>query len=291
MDWTGAANSPNWRVNELKNIDIYGSLTLISTMSMTGVTGSSIGFQGNGSFTLTMAGGGFVVDNLYIDGSGLTLTLQDAFYSFRKLNVIKGTFDANNKNVTCAQFNSNYTNTRTITMGSGTWTINGTGTIWDLTTTTNLTLNANTSTIAVSDVSLTAKTFAGGGKTYNNITFSGDNIGISGNNTFATMAVNNGGLTTGLKFTSGTIQTITSFTTNATVGNQAIIRSTTSGSKHTLSKSSGVITVNYMIIQDSEATGGAVWNATTCVDNGGNSGWNFGNPINAPVFFLNFLDT
>jgi hypothetical protein len=58
-------------------------------------------------------------------------------------------------------------------MGSGTWTLSGTGTVWNCATSTNLRLIQNTSTIVLSNTSTTARTFAGGGKTYNNLIIGG----------------------------------------------------------------------------------------------------------------------
>lgn len=59
-----------------------------------------------------------------------------------------GTLDMNTRNPTMQTFNCSGTGTRTLTMGSGTWTITGNnGTVWDFTTITNLTQNIGTSTV------------------------------------------------------------------------------------------------------------------------------------------------
>jgi hypothetical protein len=63
-------------------------------------------------------------------------------------------------------------------MGSGTWTLTGTVTVWDLTTTTGLTFNSNTANIVLSDTSTFTRTFNGGGLSYNALTISGS-TGIS----------------------------------------------------------------------------------------------------------------
>ena len=53
----------------------------------------------------------------------------------------------------------------------------------------------------------------------------------------------------------------------------------TPGTQATLSKSSGIVSVDYLSIQDSNATGGATWNAgANCVDAGNNTGWIFTAP-------------
>jgi hypothetical protein len=52
--------------------------------------------------------------------------------------------------------------------------------------------------------------------------------------------------------------------------------STTLGTQATISDASGTNTVTYLTIKDSNATGGAVWDApaVTNVDAGNNLGWN-----------------
>jgi hypothetical protein len=74
----------------------------------------------------------------------------------------------------------------------------------------------------------------------------------------------------------GTTNTVGSFATAGTL-NQKFLTSTILGSQATISAASGTFTVNYLTIQDSAATGGAVWDATagTNIDAGNNSGWSF----------------
>ena len=82
-----------------------------------------------------------------------------------------------------------------------------------------------------------------------------------------------------LKLKSGTTNTVGSFVTSGT--NQKFLSATTPGSQATLSQASGTNSVSYLTIQDSAATGGAVWNAydSTNVNAGNNTGWNFTNAI------------
>lgn len=63
------------------------------------------------------------------------------------------------------------------------------------------TLVAGTSTIEITDTTVKAKTFAGGGKTYNIVTLSGNNIEVTGANTVATLKVNTARKTTTCKAT------------------------------------------------------------------------------------------
>jgi hypothetical protein len=78
-----------------------------------------------------------------------------------------------------------------------------------------------------------------------------------------------------LKLKSGTTSTVGSFVTSGTT--LKYLQSTTPGSQATISDASGTNTVTYLSIQDSNATGGAAWdaNSATNVDAGNNTGWFF----------------
>lgn len=124
-----------------------------------------------------------------INGVGGTVTLQDNLNiatSSRTLTLTNGTFNANNFNVTCGIFSSSNSNTRTLTMGSGTWTLTGNnGTIWTTSTTTGLTLNYDTAQIVANYSGSTGtRTLSSGGATFPipNISFTGgtDTIVYSG---------------------------------------------------------------------------------------------------------------
>jgi hypothetical protein len=91
------------------------------------------------------------------------------------------------------------------------------------------------------------------------------------------------GATRALTFTNGTLQlkagttsTVGSFVTTGTT--LKYLQSTTPGTQATISDASGTDAVTYLSIQDSNATGGAVWDATapTNVYVTNNTGWNFG---------------
>ena len=83
-----------------------------------------------------------------------------------------------------------------------------------------------------------------------------------------------------LKLKSGTTNTVGSFVTTGTT--QKFLSATTPGSQATLSDASGTNSVSYLTIQDSAATGGAVFQSYLSnlnVNSGNNTGWNFGNVI------------
>jgi len=78
-----------------------------------------------------------------------------------------------------------------------------------------------------------------------------------------------------LQLKAGTTSTVGSFVTTGTT--LKYLQSTTPGTQATISDASGTDTVTYLSIQDSNATGGAAWDANdaTNVDAGNNTGWFF----------------
>jgi hypothetical protein len=78
-----------------------------------------------------------------------------------------------------------------------------------------------------------------------------------------------------LQLKSGTTNTVGSIATSGT--NQKFLSATTPGTQATLSDVSGTNSVSYLTIQDSNATGGAIFDATdaTNVNAGNNLGWDF----------------
>jgi len=93
------------------------------------------------------------------------------------------------------------------------------------------------------------------------------------------------GATQPLTFTNGTLQlaagttsTVGSFVTTGTT--LKYLQSTTPGTQATISDASGTDTVTYLSVRDSNATGGATWDATdpTNVNAGNNAGWIFRMP-------------
>jgi hypothetical protein len=153
----------------------YGSVDFTNAGALTGAFAWTMDSQRRGgtTHTLTLAGISFP-STFTSQGYNATLQMADSGtlttgnYLF---NHTSGTFDANDFNITFGQLQSTGGTTRTIYMGSGTWTttraINDQ--MWDIRTVTGLTFYCETSTILVTGVT-TGNIFYTGGLTYNNIT-------------------------------------------------------------------------------------------------------------------------
>jgi len=143
MDFSGSYNSQN----------CYGDIVLSPTMTCSNTTGGkTISMLNTGAQSITTNGVVLKI-NITINAAGNVTTLQDALdmtnpASATTLTLTAGTFNTSNFNVTCGIFSSSNSNVRTLTMGSGTWTITGNNTtVWQTTTTTNLTITATTSSL------------------------------------------------------------------------------------------------------------------------------------------------
>lgn len=265
--------------------------TLSGNSSYIKVSGTVVLAAGMTATTLyiwTLAAGNLTTAGKTLTGAILTTTtLQDALVVSGVLSIASGTTNANNQNVTAASVKiEGFSISPAITMGSGTWTLTGSGTVWN---STSATITANTSTIKLTDATSTAKTFVGAGSTYNNIWLTGAGTGefqFTGSNTFNDFKCDTPPHT--IKFTAGTTTTVTTFTVSGTAGNLITIGSLTA-SAHTLTKSGGgVIDRDYLSISQSTASPASTWYAGMNSTNGGNiTGWNFGTSttvLNAGLF-------
>lgn len=200
------------------------------------VSGSSeITFCGKGTQTITSNGITFP-GPITIESVTGTVQLADALTlsSSRTLTLNSGTFDAVSYNVSTGLFSSSNVNPRTIRMGSGTWTLSGTGTVWTTATNTNLNFFKGTANIVLSNTSTTARTFAGGGLSYNKLTIGGttgtSTLTITGDNQFTELASTK---TVAHTIALGTtVQTFGAWTVKGTSGNAVTLTGT--GTSHVL---------------------------------------------------------
>lgn len=166
---------------------------------------------------------------------------------------------------------------------SGNWTLTAGGGSYVLDTAIGITDNGGTWTISDTNAAQ-QKGFGRGGnnRTFQRVIITGDNVLISGNNTFGQLDVNTAGGTVGLKILSGTTQTVTTFTTNGHAGALAKLVSGTGGSKATLASTRLTVAavVDYMSIQDIWVTPANQWWAGSHSTNvSGNSGWLWKDPL------------
>lgn len=280
-DFTGYTNTLTQNATTVWTITPPGMLKMVSGM----------GFVNSGAAPIVMGGnlwtGGATHDmNDLMVADGSTIVIQDSFFGSRgSLNAIAGplgaTIDLNGKQITTTRVDMDAAGggVRNLLMHGATLIVqfNGSsaGTTWQLTGTIDL-----TGTITFTDSGQGyQKTIQGDGLSFPATTIAANNFVISGNNTFTTLAVNNAGGADGLKLTAGSTQTVTSFSTNGSVGSLAKILSTSAESAATITQAVGLVCVDYMSIKDLTATG-ALWYAGSHSTNvSGNTGLTFGDCV------------
>jgi hypothetical protein len=259
---------------------IYGNWTNGTGTTLSGT--GTLSFAGRGSQTITSSAKTFT-QRFTITTPGGSVTLQDSFSSINAgvvLNITEGTFNAATYNVTFSSATSvvstNATAVRTLGIGSGTWTLAGSGNVFQSTTATNLTV---TGTGTISLTSASAKTFAGGNANYSGITLNQGGAGtltISGNNTFADITNTAVGATT--ISLAATTQTVGAWTAKGTAGNLLTITGTSAASAATLiyTGAGAVSGLDYLVPTSIRAyPTTSTWYAGANSTNGGSLGWIF----------------
>lgn len=267
------------------NINIYGSLNLSG-----GTAGINRTYLGSISFKATSTGKTITMNGVTLqpdggigvtfDGSGGGWTLQDTFnIGAYDIYLTRGSLDTNGKSVTCGNFDSSASNTRTLTLGASTITLTASGTSTMLLETTNLTFSGASSTITTTgDLYIYAPSL-----TLGTISCASLQIDSSLSCTTATIAGNGGQndmldintVNAAVTFTvSGTL-TITGYsaTDRVFVYNSGV----TYGYQATIS--AGTTSLTNVDFQDIAATGAAAWSGTSVANGGNNSGITFTSPV------------
>lgn len=284
----------SWQLQDALTSGANRNCTLTNgTLDLNGYTLSTGSFSSNNSNVRTLTSGGATITltgsgtTIWNTGTSTNLTYTTIPTANANYSLSVGTRTINTS--ATSQFNLNVTaGTDTVTniAGSSFNNLNFTGfegtfsnvgrfIFGNLTLSTGMTLTSGA--LVTQFVSTSTATITSNGKTIDfPITFNG----IGG--TFACQDALTLGSTRALTFTNGTLQlaagttnTVGSFVTSGTT--MKYLQSTIPGTQATISDASGTDTVTYLSIQDSNATGGAVWDANdaTNVDAGNNTGWFF----------------
>jgi hypothetical protein len=167
-----------------------------------------------------------------------------------------GIWNTNNYNIQCSGFDGNAAGARTFSAGNSTITLTGTGTVFNPGT--NITFNGTSSTIIISNVSASDKTFVGGGlTTYGTISITGGGAGaiiFTGSNTFNNFTINKPKT---VNLTSTSIQTINgTFTALGDVSNAITLQAVTATSAAHFDLTYPFDNVAYVVAIDIDSDGG-----------------------------------
>jgi len=206
FDDTGAAGTIAF--NLPRNVGTFDASARTSAMTLSGPSGPTVygnwkfgtgvtcsinatmQFAKNGTQTITSNGVSFGGTAISVINISTVVQLADALTTTSVFSLSGGTFDAVTYNVTFTTASTSGS-TRTLKMGSGTWTLTGTGAVWNPTAS-GLNFYKGTANIVLSNTSSSTRSFEGGDFTYNKLTIGGttgtSTLFIGGNNTFAEIA-------------------------------------------------------------------------------------------------------
>ncbi len=269
VDFTGYAGT----LGSTSNAVIYGNFKLSS-----GITLSSSFLEmrfGATSGTQQITTNAKTIDfPLTFNGVGGTFQLQDSLTmgSTRTATLTNGTLDLNGKTLTVGTAFTTATGTKNLTFNGGTLVCpDPNTTAFNNASPTGFTTTAGTGTGVISMTAATAKTFVGGGSTFNCTLNQGGagTLTIEGSNTFSniTNTYKSTGATS-ILFTAGTTSTFADWNASGESTRLLTIGSVTAAS-HTLSKASGTVSADFLSISRSTATGGAGWYAGANSTDGG----------------------
>ena len=272
IDYTGLSVEVNCYGDDISidYIYIYGNAIFNNFV----VTASYRAYHFNFASTSTgntITTNGMVIDNSFrFVGVGGEWTLQDEIVEGSgAISLRDGTFisDGNNINLNITTSGSEI---RGYDLSGSTLTCQ----TLNFVDATNLTWNAPTLIVAkpsgTSFIALQSLTI-------NNIDFQATTTTIDDNFTASNINFNPNVI---VKFTSGITVTVDTITGDGTAGNLCRLESSIAGSPATISKSSGLVEVNYWSIKDSTATGGATFIARDSYEDTGNTGWLFPEDVN-----------
>jgi hypothetical protein len=267
---------------------IYGNLKLSTGMTLT-ATASQLNFGATSGIKNITTNGKTIDQPITFDGVGGTFQLQDALTSgsTRSIVLTNGTLDLNGKTCTVGSAFGTGSGTKNLTFNGGTLVCPAAATNAFINNNpTGFTTTEGTGTGTISMTAATAKSFQGGGSTFNctlNQGGAGD-LTITGSNTFSniTNTYKSTGATS-ILFTAATTSTFADWNASGESTRLLTIGSVTAAS-HTLSKASGTVSADFLSISRSTATGGAGWYAgANSTDGGNNSGWIFTAPPAPPA--------
>jgi len=254
-------------------LNIYGSLELSSTQTRT--YNGTITFKSTTTGKTIKTNGKTLVSSITFDGIGGAWTILDNLNdNYSTITLTNGNLDFNDKDINMGSMVFNNANTRVLSLGNGTITINTSGSAaWTVLTTTGLTFNAENSKIIIDNSGTTDAIFWSGGLTYYNLyvkSTGANKTQIAGSAKFNDLNMNTG---TTIKWTENTTTTLNDFKVIGTT-HWATIQSATLGTRFNLKKISGNIDGNHLDIRDSNAGGATNWYAGSDSNNGGNNlGW------------------
>jgi hypothetical protein len=197
-----------------------------------------------------------------------------------------GILDFGNQSVSFGFFQSNNSNVRTINLGSGTLTLAGAGTAWNINNTSNLTLNPGTSTLNFTSAS--AKTMTSGGfVTYYNVNQGGAGALTMPTSSHEFNSISNSVQPTTILFSASTTTTVANLNLNGTAGNLVTLNTTNAPSVYTIEYSGSTVnTMNYVSVSYFNGARNGAFFATNSTNGGNNQHITFAAADTTPRYWV-----
>jgi len=269
------------------SFNISGDLIVSSGMTIA-AGANTVSFLGTTGQNITSAGKNF---NFPITINCVSVTLQDALSigtaTDRTVTLTGGSLILNGFNIThFGQFTSTGSTTRSLVMGTSTYTLSSTSTLTVFNYTGSLFTITGAGTILVSGSTVNSRLINGNGITfptlwYTNATANGV-LQITGSNTFSVIKYTDS-TAQSITFTSSTTNTIlsaTGFQLNGTSGNLLSLDTVSGTGTFTLSCVANNVISNYLSVKNCRVTGGSRWFAQNSTNVSGNNGWRFAGASN-----------
>jgi hypothetical protein len=273
------------------NIELYG-LTNNVTTSITLNNGSGCGFYHTGALTCQT----IAITNGYFNSTGnincTTFTVGNGIADIRN-NIVtltgiftftSGTLYSENSTFSSTTFVSTASaNTRYLDLLNCSWTLTGTGTVWNVVNGGTIIGSTSTLDIYITNTSATAITFAGADLYYRRLfirrgAINTNQVIITGSNTFDGL-YHTGGISQTLTFTAGTTTYIyDTFAVGSSSANTNINSTSTGITFNLIKVNPGLVICNNVSITRSAATPTNTWYAINSTNVAGNTGWIFSNP-------------
>ncbi|CAN5134622.1 hypothetical protein BH09BAC5_BH09BAC5_03740 [soil metagenome] len=288
MDWTGATNAPVFYASSpTSSFSIYGSFIL--NYNMTWQYPSDIYFESTVPGAI-ISSGGQILNSVSFNGNGGTWTLMDSLY-VSTLACNNGIFYSNNKTIRGWQYNFGmqaYLGTSELFVEGGSFSGYGPGLDAD-SATINFLLNGQ---MYLNGGIFHDVNFYGGGylmglfgNSFDKLVVTAGPFEINGDNTFDTLLLNNPGYITILD--AGSTQTIIDqLSDNGSCAGVVQLKSSIPTTPAILSKASGNVTLNYMLMDGITATGGATFIANNTITISNVTGWTVSSPIAQNLYWV-----
>jgi len=302
FDFSARTNAATIAFTASDLFNVYGNFTLGSGITVTaqvdgGALVAGINYCGGNSQSINTNGVAFPFRTSIEKTPSIELSLNSAFdIGAQFLRLVSGTFNANNYNVSAFSFENDSQLQRQLTMGSGTWTLNGNGVnygrnVWDIKGSTgNFTFNKDTANIILSSTSTNARTFAGSGLTYNKLTIGGATgvsiLTVTGANSFTELAsTKTVAHTIRFSVNQGTFGT---WSVTGTSGNLVTVDSSSSGTRRTFTLTNVTSGIDYLSVKDiGELSNNKFYVGANSTDGGNNSNVYFtASPVTSNYFLM-----